>query len=167
MATMNAKLQRTKIDLPEDKREALVDLLNARLADLVDLGTQAKQAHWNVKGPSFIGLHELFDKITDDVREYSDLVAERAVQLGGLAAGTARDAANNSELPEYPHEITTGRDHVDALSTALAAAGKNVRAAIHKSEDLGDADSADIFTEISRGLDQYLWFVEAHMQEDS
>src|SRR5689334_18673029 len=92
----------TRNDLPEAARTKLVDLLNARLADAVDLQTQCKQAHWNVKGPSFIALHELFDKVNGEVEDYVDLIAERAVQLGGTAKGTARQAALRSSLPEYP-----------------------------------------------------------------
>lgn len=156
----------TKNDLARENREKLVELLNARLADTLDLATQLKQAHWNVKGPSFQGLHELFDKATEDVREYVDEIAERAAQLGGIVNGTARDAAHHSTLPEYPHDIISGQQHADAASTALAACGKQVRAAIKQAEELGDEDAADIFTEVSRGIDKYTWFVEAHTQAD-
>ncbi len=154
----------TKNDLPEAKRAKLVTLLNERLADAIDLQTQMKQAHWNVKGPTFIALHELFDQINEDVEDYVDLIAERAIQLGGIANGTARQVAKATTLPEYPHQIADGADHVEAVSTALAAFGKAVRAAIDKCDDLGDADAADIFTEVSRGTDKWLWFVEAHQQ---
>lgn len=156
----------TKNDMPRESREKLVLLINARLADTLDLATQLKQAHWNVKGPSFHGLHELFDQATADVREYVDLIAERGVQLGGVVNGTARDAAAHSELPEYPHDAISGQQHADAASTALAECGKRVRAAIHEAEELGDADTADIFTEVSRGVDKHTWFVEAHTQAD-
>lgn len=155
----------TKNDLPADSRARLAHLLNARLADCIDLQTQCKQAHWNVKGPSFIGLHKLFDDINSDVEEYVDLLAERAVQLGGVAEGTARCAAERSTLPEYPLEISDGREHVDALSTALSAFGKLCREGIDAAAQLEDADTADLFTEISRGVDKWLWFVEAHLQE--
>src|SRR5437868_12476214 len=93
---------KTKNDLSETIRVKTIELLNARLADAIDLQTQTKQAHWNVKGPHFIGLHELFDKVNEDVEDYVDLIAERAVQLGGLAEGTARMAAKRSSLVEYP-----------------------------------------------------------------
>src|SRR5712691_13468047 len=105
----------TKNDLPEGTRVKMVQLLNARLADAIDLQTQMKQAHWNVKGPSFIALHELFDKINEDVEDYVDLIAERAVQLGGTVEGTARLVAKRSTLAEYPVKTATGRQHVDAL----------------------------------------------------
>jgi starvation-inducible DNA-binding protein len=157
----------TKNDIPADARARIADLLNRRLADCIDLQTQCKQAHWNVKGPSFIGLHKLFDDINTDVEEYVDLLAERVVQLGGVAEGTARCAAERSSLPEYPLEINLGRDHVDALSTALAAFGRGCREGIEQLDQLGDADGADILTEISRGVDKWLWFVEAHQQADS
>jgi len=156
----------TKNDLPEQTRSKVVELLNARLADAVDLQTQIKQAHWNVKGPDFIQLHELFDEINEDAEEYVDLIAERAVQLGGVALGTARNAARGSQLKEYPLNISTGRDHVDAVSSALSVFGKLARQAIDSAEELRDKDSADIFTEISRGVDKWLWFVEAHLQAD-
>jgi starvation-inducible DNA-binding protein len=156
----------TKNDLPETARTKLIELCNARLADAIDLQTQCKQAHWNVKGPSFIALHELFDKVTEDVEDYVDLIAERAVQLGGVAEGTARSIVKRSNLSEYSPKGTGGRDHVEALSSVLAAFGKLSRQAINQSGELGDADTADIFTEISRGVDKWLWFVEAHLQAE-
>jgi starvation-inducible DNA-binding protein len=157
---------KTKNDLPETARVKVIELLNARLADCKDLQTQTKQAHWNVKGPNFIGLHELFDKINEEIDEYVDEIAERAVQLGGVAEGTARVVAKRSTLPEYPLNIADGRAHVDALSSALAAFGKVARKAIDESNDLGDLDTADLFTEVSRGIDKWLWFVEAHLQAE-
>jgi starvation-inducible DNA-binding protein len=156
----------TKNDLPEGSRTKLVDLLNARLADAIDLQTQCKQAHWNVKGPSFIALHELFDKVNEEVEEYVDTIAERVVQLGGRADGTARSVAKRSSLSEYAVKSDSGRDHVEALSSALAVFGKGVRHAIDQSADLKDADTADLFTEVSRGIDKWLWFVEAHLQAE-
>ena len=155
---------KTKIDLPAAARTKLVELLNARLADAIDLQTQCKQAHWNVKGPSFIALHKLFDEINEDVEEYVDDLAERAVALGGIAEGTARAAVKRSTLEEYSVKITGEEDHLDALSTALAHFGKQARAGIEASNDLKDADTADLFTEISRGVDKWLWMVEAHLQ---
>ena len=155
---------KTKNDLPEATRVKAVELLNARLADCKDLQTQAKQAHWNVKGPNFIALHKLFDEINEDLDNYVDEIAERAVQLGGVAEGTARIVAKRSSLPEYPLTAKDGRSHVEALSTALAAFGKSVRKAIVESNELGDLDTADLFTEVSRGIDKWLWFVEAHTQ---
>jgi len=152
-------------DLPEDARNSLIALLDARLAEAIDLQTQMKQAHWNVKGPTFVSLHELFDKINEDVEDYVDLIAERGVQLGGLVHGTSRQVATRTTLPEYPL-VKEGRQHVEAVTTALAAFGTLVRAAIDRSDDLGDKDTADIFTEISRGVDKWLWFVEAHRQAD-
>jgi starvation-inducible DNA-binding protein len=155
---------KTKNDLPESTRVKVIALLNARLADCKDLQTQTKQAHWNVKGPHFIGLHKLFDEINEAVDEYVDEIAERAVQLGGVAEGTARVVAARSTLPEYPLNIADGHAHVDALSSALAAFGKGARKAIDDSDALGDKDTADLFTEVSRGIDKWLWFVEAHLQ---
>lgn len=163
----NGVLHRTKNDLPKEAREQLIQLLNERLADALDLRMQCKQAHWNVKGPHFIGLHKLFDDVHDDVSGYSDLIAERAVMLGGNAYGTVEVTAKATSLPAYPLDIAAGLDHVEALSTALAAFGKLVRAAIERADELGDQDTADLFTEVSRGTDQWLWFVEAHLQAES
>jgi starvation-inducible DNA-binding protein len=154
----------TKNSLPQAVRTKAIELLNARLADAIDLQTQCKQAHWNVKGPTFIALHELFDDIDEDVEEYVDLIAERAIQLGGTAEGTARTVAKKSTLPEYAPKGSSGRDHCEALSNALAAFGKLAREAIDESTKMGEADMADIFTEISRGVDKWLWFVEAHLE---
>jgi len=157
---------KTKNDLPEATRVKAVALLNARLADCTDLQTQTKQAHWNVKGPHFIALHELFDRINEDVEDYVDDIAERAVQLGGVAEGTARLVARRSALAEYPAAAVDGRSHVEALSSALAAFGKAARQAIDQANELGDLDTADLFTEVSRGIDKWLWFVEAHLQAE-
>jgi starvation-inducible DNA-binding protein len=157
---------KTKNDLPETTRVKAIELLNARLADCIDLQTQTKQAHWNVKGPNFIAIHELFDKINEDVEDYVDDIAERAVQLGGVAEGTARTAAKRSALAEYPAKAVDGHSHVEALSSALAAFGAAARKAIDQSNDLGDLDTADLFTEVSRGIDKWLWFVEAHLQAE-
>ena len=160
------RLFRTKNDIPESTRIQVIGLLNQRLADAIDLQTQCKQAHWNVKGPSFIALHELFDDVDEAVEGYIDLIAERVVQLGGVAEGTARVVAERSSLDVYPLVLSNGLDHVEALSNALATFGRTVRLGIEEMDDLSDADSADILTEVSRGVDKYLWFVEAHQQRD-
>jgi starvation-inducible DNA-binding protein len=154
----------TENDIAQSRRTELNALMNQRLADAVDLQTQMKQAHWNVKGPHFIGLHELFDQIDEAVEAYVDLIAERIVQLGGIAEGTARVAAARSRLEEYPLTIADGSAHVEAVSRALSTFGEEVRNTIDETDALGDADAADIFTEISRGIDKWLWFVEAHSQ---
>jgi len=156
-------MYKTKNDLPDMTRADVIPILNARLADSIDLMHQAKQAHWNVKGPSFIALHKLFDEVVDAAEEYMDLLAERVVQLGGTAEGTIQVTTTRTGLKEYPLALTEERDHVEALSSALAAYGEGVRRAIDQTDELGDRDTADIFTEISRGVDKYLWFVEAHL----
>src|SRR5947208_10455664 len=164
VAAQDGRLYPTKNDLPEAARREAIGLLNQRLADCIDLQTQCKQAHWNVKGPTFIALHKLFDEVNEAVEEYVDLLAERVVQLGGIAEGTARVVAERSELPEYPLTITTGEEHVWALSSALSGFGERIRRAIDQTADVGDVDSSDICTEISRGTDKWLWFVEAHAE---
>lgn len=157
-------LHHTKIDLAKGTREKLIAILNQSLADASDLKSQAKQAHWNVKGMNFIALHGLFDRVSTDVEAHIDELAERITTLGGTAMGTVRLAASNSSLSEYPHEITDGAAHVDALSSALADFGKKARKNIDATDKLGDMDTADIYTEISRSIDKLLWFVEAHIQ---
>jgi starvation-inducible DNA-binding protein len=157
---------KTKNDVPETTRVKVIELLNARLADCIDLQTQTKQAHWSVKGPNFIALHELFDQINEAVEDYVDDIAERAVQLGGIAEGTARMVAKRSSLAEYPAMAVDGRSHVEALAAALAAFGAAARKGIDQANELGDLDTADLFTEISRGIDKWLWFVEAHLQAE-
>ena len=158
------KLYATKNDLPEKARIEVIGLLNQRLAEAIDLQTQCKQAHWNVKGPAFIALHKLFDDVNEDVEEYVDLIAERVVQLGGIAEGTVGAVEERSTLPDYPLALSNGGEHVAALSDALAAFGRTIRIGIEEMNELEDAGSADTLTEISRGVDKWLWFVEAHQQ---
>ena len=162
-----ARLFSTKNDLPESTRLEVIPLLNQRLAECIDLQTQSKQAHWNVKGPSFIGLHKLFDEINEAVEGYVDLIAERIVQLGGIAEGTIGAVEGRSTLVDYPLALSTGAEHVAALSDALAMFGRTARIGIEEMNELEDADSADILTEISRGVDKWLWFVEAHQQGEA
>jgi starvation-inducible DNA-binding protein len=157
-------MHNTKIDIPADERETVIGILNQRLADAADLKSQAKQAHWNVKGMNFIALHELFDQVATAADGHTDLIAERITTLGGVAYGTVRQAAQKSSLSEYPLEITEGTSHVDALSSALADFGRRVRVDIDKTGELGDQDTADLLTEVSRETDKNLWFVEAHIQ---
>jgi starvation-inducible DNA-binding protein len=158
-------MYKTKIDLSEKVRRNVIVILNDRLADAIDLQSQIKQAHWNVKGPHFIALHELFDKISDAVLEQIDEIAERITSLGGTAEGTVAVAAKRSKLKNYPLSITAGKDHLFYLSTQLSVFGKAVRSATDQTDELGDADSADLFTQISREIDKYLWFIEAHLQD--
>lgn len=161
---MKTKLHPTRNDLREKIRRAMVELLNQQLADGLDLGLQAKQAHWNVKGPNFIALHELFDKVAEEVEGFTDDIAERAVELGGTALGTVQVVAKHSRLLAYPLNLASGKGHVAALAGALAKFGASVRRAIDVATKSGDADTADLFTGVSRGVDKLLWMVEAHSQ---
>jgi len=154
----------TGIDLSEMKRVQIIEQCNACLADAVDLQLHCKHAHWNVKGPNFIALHQLFDQVNESVEDYIDLIAERAVQLGGIANSTAHVVTPWAHMPENDPQSPSERDYVQSLSGALASFGRIAREAIGKSNELGDAVSADIFTEISRGVDKWLWMVEAHLQ---
>lgn len=161
---MKQKLNPTRNDLSEKARRKAIELLNQQLATVFDLNSQVKQAHWNVKGPNFIALHEFFDQASKELRGYTDEIAERAVALGGIALGTARAAASHSELSEYPLEITASHEHIKALSSAFALYGKSVREGIDAANEFEDADTADLLTQVSRGIDKLLWMVEAHSQ---
>lgn len=161
---MGGAMHPTKNNLPEKTRIQITTLLQDRLVDTIDLSLQAKQAHWNVKGPSFIALHGLFDRVAEDAETYVDLLAERIVQLGGTAVGTLGPVDGKSSLPVYPVGISSGKEHVAALSHALASFGEGIRASIGQAGGMEDAGTADILTQISRAADKYLWLVEAHGQ---
>ncbi len=158
------KVNPTRIDIKPKLRDSMIALLNAQLADTLDLYTQVKQAHWNVKGPYFIALHELFDKLAEELEEPVDDIAERVTALGGIARGTARIAAQASRLKELPHDSYDGMKMVALLADRYAALAASTRAATDTADDAGDADTADLFTGISRDLDKSLWFLEAHLQ---
>jgi len=162
MAT--ARTFKSRIDLPADGRKKLTDVLNQQLADTFDLYSQSKQAHWNVKGRQFYHLHELFDNLAKDLEGYVDLIAERATALGGTALGTVRMSAARSRLAEYPLDTIGSMQNVEVLADRFASLAATTRAAIAAAEKLRDADTADLFTEVSRGLDKGLWFLEAHLQ---
>lgn len=154
----------TRIDLTEKTRRKVIATLNARLADAIDLQTQAKYAHWNVKGPHFIALHELFDDVAENIEEHIDTIAERITTLGGRADGSLDRVAKRTSLKPYPEDVSEGPAHVDALATALGDFGKRVRKAIDEAAKLGDAGTSDLYTGVSRDVDKYLWFLEAHLQ---
>lgn len=156
-------LHATRIDLPVERRAQIVALLNQTLAFTLDLKTQVKQAHWNVKGLDFYQLHELFGELAGELEECVDLVAERVAALGGMATGTAHVAAQVSELPEYPYDLLDGKDHVVALADRYATQAK-VHQGIAKTDELSDADTAALCTEVLRAIDKRLWFLEAPLQ---
>ncbi len=163
-ATTTGPVFQTHIDLAADARQHMIDLLNLRLAATLDLYTQTKQAHWNVKGTDFFQLHELFDQLAAHVFEFIDTIAERATALGGYAAGTARMAAQSSDLPEYPREAVDGRQHLDALIDRFSRYTAENRKALDAAQNDDDQATADLFTEIARAVDKDLWFLEAHLQ---
>ncbi len=160
----NSGLFSTRNDLNPQSRQKIIALLNQQLADTFDLFSQTKQAHWNVKGLNAFSLHELFDKLAGQLVEDIDMVAERATALGGVAMGTARQSAAGSRLTEFPVDATTGTQHLEALVVRYAALAATTRSAIDAATQLNDAGTADLFTELSRGLDKSLWFLESHLQ---
>jgi starvation-inducible DNA-binding protein len=156
----------TRNDLSAKARAKVTTLLNARLAEALDLQMQARQAHWNVKGPQFIALHELFDRLAGELDGHVDEMAERITALGGIAEGTVQAVAGRSKLDAYPLDIAEGRAHLDALAAAYACFAKALRKAIDESAKAGDADTSDLFTGVSRSADKGLWLLEAHLQAD-
>lgn len=161
MVTKNA----TRHDLAEKVRNEMADLLNARLADTLDYGMQIKQAHWNVKGREFVALHEMLDEMAAQVNGAADMIAERAVMLGGQARGTLQVVAAGSKLKPYPVEARAALEHLTALADRLAVVAAGARQAIDTADRAGDKDTADLFTEVSRDLDKQLWYLEAHLAD--
>jgi starvation-inducible DNA-binding protein len=159
------KSYKTQNDVPSNAKTVAIQLLNARLADTIDLALLTKQAHWNIKGPQFIALHEMIDGFRGEIDGYVDTIAERAVQLGGTALGTTQVVAKATTLAPYPIDIYTSKDHLAALIERYGRVANAMRRAIDEADEAGDKDTADIFTEVSRGLDKSLWFLEAHTNE--
>lgn len=160
-----AGLVKTQNDLPEKARQEMVELLNEQLADTFDLFSQTKQAHWNVKGPQFYQLHELYDELAEQLLAFVDMIAERATALGGSATGTVRMAAQDTRLPDFSAGPVGSMESVQMLVERYAALAQSTREAIDKAEQAEDMDTADLFTEVSRGVDKALWFIEAHIQQ--
>lgn len=154
----------TRIDIAPEVRQRMIGVLNQQLAQTLDLYTQTKQAHWNVKGTNFFQLHELFDKAAEDIFEFVGTIAERVTALGGYALGTARMAAASSSLPEYPREAIDGRQHLEALIERFARYAASNRKALDDAQSEGDAATADVFTDVARAAGKALWFLEAHLQ---
>lgn len=155
-------MNKTKINLSPKSRKAVIDLLTPFLADALEVQLHAKQAHWNVKGPQFLPLHELFEKVYDQLGEHADDVAERIVQLGGTAEASSRLVAKRTKAPSYPLSITTGKDHVEALSTSVAHLAAFTRKLIDETSDAGDEASSDLVTAMTRELDKLVWLIENH-----
>ena len=155
---------KSRNDLNSNAKSVSIGILNARLADAIDLALLTKQAHWNIKGPQFIALHEMIDGFRTELDDHVDTMAERAVQLGGTALGTTQAVAGSTTLAPYPTDIYAANDHLAALIERYAKVGSAVRAAIDETDNAGDADTADLFTAFSRALDKALWFLEAHFQ---
>ena len=165
--TTGARLHRTNNDLKNNAKAVAAELLQKALQTGIDLALVTKQAHWNLKGLQFIGVHLMLDGFRKDQDEYNDTMAERLTQLGGTAKGTTQEVAQGTRLPPYPTDIYAVTDHLKALIDHYAIHANAIRASIEEADEAGDADTADIFTEVSRGLDKQLWFLEAHVQEES
>jgi len=164
-ATATVRTYPSSVGVPENNRQALIALLNARLADSTDLRTQVKWAHWNVKGLHFIQLHELFDSVASHLEEQTDTIAERITALGGVANGTAREVAAKSGLKEADLSASDGPSMLKFLVHNVAHHANALREAVQESDDLDDAITADLFTQLTRELDKDLWFLEAHLTQ--
>jgi starvation-inducible DNA-binding protein len=151
-------------DLNSNAKTVSIGILNARLADAIDLALLTKQAHWNIKGPNFIALHEMIDGFRTELDEHVDTMAERVVQLGGTALGTTQAVASATTLKPYPTDIYSSNDHLVALVERYGKLASAVRGAIDETDGAGDVDTADLLTAFSRALDKALWFLEAHLQ---
>jgi starvation-inducible DNA-binding protein len=159
------RAHKTRNNTDSNAKKVSIEALNARLADGIDLALAIKQAHWNLKGPQFIGVHEMLDGFRTELDDLNDKVAERAVQLGATAFGSTQAVAERTKLPPYPTGIYAIADHIAALIDSYAGYANAVRENIDETDEAGDPDTADLFTEISRAVDKHLWFLEAHVQE--
>lgn len=157
------KLHKSRIDLGNNVRESMVGTLNETLATAIDLMLQTKEAHWNIRGENFIALHKFFDELHDVVREHVDTIAERITSLGGFAEGRLQKVSERTALKPYPSN-TKEAEHLAALAAGFAGLGKDARANIDKTTEAGDADTADLYTALSRDMDKYLWMIEAHIE---
>jgi starvation-inducible DNA-binding protein len=165
MAETKEKLVNTSIDIKQETRTKMIEMLNIHLADTFDLFSHTKQAHWNVKGREFMQLHELYDELAEILLKFVDMLAERATILGGIAKGTVRMAAKQTRLSDFPDGPIGSIESVEALVERYAELAASVRAAIDSAEEAEDMSTADLMTEFSRELDKALWFLEAHLQE--
>lgn len=161
---MKNLLHATKISIPKRERVELIAMLNSTLASTVDLYAQLKQAHWNIKGPEFIGLHKLLDEIAEEVEDHIDIVAERATSLGGTALGTIEEIIKSTQLEKYPIDIFEIKHHLEHLTQNFAILGELVRECIEESEKLDDFATNDLYIDLVRMLDKNLWLLEAHLQ---
>jgi len=157
-------MHQTRNDIAENARKGVIALLNARLAELIDLQLALKHAHWNVKGPHFIALHEMFDALQGGLSGHIDDMAERITALGGTAMGSVQAVSAATSLPPLPADLFDGLRLVEALADRTASLARSVRSGIGETTEMGDADAADLLTGLSRQLDKALWFLEAHLQ---
>jgi starvation-inducible DNA-binding protein len=165
MITQEMRMFETRIDLNLNNRQEMIGVLNAQLADTFNMFSFMKHAHWNVKGPQFIALHELFDEIAAGLLAHVDTIAERATALGGMALGTSRIVSESSQLESYPLTVVDGIETILVLANRMAQLAANIRGAVRRAEQLEDMDTNDLFIEVSRDLDKWLWFLEAHLQK--
>jgi starvation-inducible DNA-binding protein len=160
-------MMETKNDLKSAVRERVGKLLVQHVADTLDLFSQVKQAHWNVRGPQFRELHLLFDELAGALSLQNDEIAERAIQLGCEVPGTIRAAAKSSSLDEYELLAGDGQAHVEGITTQLSAYGAKIRKSIDVTDDAGDMVTSDLLIGVAAQADKYLWMLEAHLDRAS
>lgn len=165
-SSKDAKVMPTRNDVQDNAKKVSIGVLNACLADSIDLYNATRSAHWNVKGPQFHSIHTMLEEFYNQLQTASDDLAERVVQLGGTALGTTQVLAQSTRLPPYPTDTYAGEDHLKALAERYAAVAKSLREGIEETDEAGDADTADLLTEQSRAVDKQLWMIEAFLQSD-
>lgn len=156
------ELLHTRNSLESNAKTTVIALLNTHVADGIDLALMTKHAHWNLKGPQFIAVHEMLDRFRAEIDGHVDTMAERIVQLGGVALGTSQTISQHSRLKSYPANLVSVDEHIAALEERYGDIANSLRSAIDAADSAGDKGTADIFTAASRSLDKALWFLEAH-----
>ncbi len=162
--TLVNRMYETRIALSAETKAKVVEVMQERLAEALDMYSQAKFAHWNVKGDNFYQLHLVFDSVADHVFPQIDAIAERLTQLGGVANGTVRQAAMVSKIPEYKVDLIAGMEHVAALADALGHYCAELREASDKIDEIGDEPTSDFFKQLVVEAEEQLYFLESHLE---
>lgn len=164
MAKAARTITRTRNDTDSNAKAVSQDVLQAIVSDAIDLTNATRQAHWNVKGSHFYGLHQMFERFYNMLNKNTDEMAERMVQLGGVPDGTTQGTGGRTRLIAYDAQLLDGLEHCDALADRYSALAHSLRDGIDKTDEAGDADTSDLLTQVSQEVEQALWMIEAHLQ---